>query len=304
MNNSSETKKFAVIFTLAILLCFGVVALAVYALFFKNDTANSVDVRQVDTTFLAKSDDSLDSVGVGAESVQNSISDNSAWQQEIHEVVVPDEGDVSVDDLSADTDSGEHAPESEIDFYGSSERGVSINHNEPQPIAPYMPDYSADEVQLESVSNPSFEKLGQKVSNAYNCGEIELPSGIGLALFAFSAEYNPAVICLGESVAKKCRLSKVEILSESSLVGNILVGDLLDGQCGVGTYSDPESAILCSVEKMMNANSEEQLSLSAWQKVFKSEPGKTFASLYINNQSAFSDPSVAEKFDCKTYSLN
>ncbi len=152
----------------------------------------------------------------------------------------------------------------------------------------------------EPISFPSMKK--QRYSD---CGDIAMPTGFGIAFFSLSAKNYPEVICLGEAIASSgCGGSSATILSEDVEIGTIYVAKRSDDKvCSVGAPISDTLATFCSVEKLMDIGTEQDLTMSQWRDVFDEDPGGSVATLYFRNSSALSDSDAFEEYDCKVYEI-
>lgn len=167
-----------------------------------------------------------------------------------------------------------------------------------EPVAPV---YVAPSSTPEDNSEPQYEKLDDV--SWKDCGSLKVPSGFGLAMFALTAPTEPAVICLGETIANSCGSSYANVSLDAYSSFKLFVNERPDGVCGVGINVSAKLISLCSVEKVLDLGSGTDKTFKEWQSDFKLDPGSSFATMYFNNTSVFTDPSAVIKYDCRIYEI-
>lgn len=189
---------------------------------------------------------------------------------------------------------------------------LDLGFNQPATEAPVVldeisvPPTQINEIIKNPVSNTPQSKPATYASIANlrfkDCGEIDVPSGFRLALFAMTAGNDPAVECLGKAVAQTgCGEYIAEVSAEGNRF-NLYVGSRPDDKvCSVGVSLGTESVVLCSVTQLMNIGSDENKTFTQWQAEFKEEPGQLFASMYFDNVAVFENPDALTEYDCKLY---
>lgn len=296
MDRFNDTKKFVLLFATAILLCLVVVFLAIRLLFSYDVTdEHDLNTENYDQAgYLVTNDDVLENSLEGYNNQDITKPNDSIWQQEINQYPNSEDDSFEIYSFPEQVDESQFGgvyqkQNTEVSAQGLTETSLPV---ETTPYKTSSPDQTALSV------NETLE-----VKKWKDCGEIELPTGFGLVTFAYTASKNQAVICVGESVANKCKSTKMNLMSGEDAVSTIILTELSGGECGVGISVQSDQATLCDLEKIMNHNSQERKSLSQWQKVFKAEPGPTFASMYVNNQSAFYSAGASEQFGCNIYNI-
>lgn len=143
-----------------------------------------------------------------------------------------------------------------------------------------------------------YDKLSE--SSFSNCGKINAPNTEeGLEELLLSIAKNPEAICLGKAIAKNCEGARVAV-SNSFYSGYIYVAERNDGVCGIGSTFDRNMVSLCSVEDLMNLNTNQQNNFSYWQNLFDDDPGQTFADAY---EGSLNYSESGKAVDCQLYRL-
>lgn len=291
MDLNSETKKVLIMGVAGLILCILIFVSVVSQLLNKDNQsdserdelasgqANYKEEISTSTTYLTKEDLEFD----------------TSWQQPVDEFVYEETEIYSFDNVESDNVPNSENTQVENEqispdlssSVSNTEVSTSISPPEIVPLSVVVP-------------NTTYPSLGKVKFD--ECGTLVVPSGPTLALFAFTAGKDPTVVCLGEAVAKRCNDSKTEIQKDGLLAGFVYVIERPDKVCSVGLSTESSEVVsLCSIEKIMNSNVEKKKNFTEWQKVFKAEPGTTFASMYFDNSSKLSDPALASQFDCQTF---
>jgi hypothetical protein len=145
-----------------------------------------------------------------------------------------------------------------------------------------------------SIKNVSFR----------DCGQLIVPTGFGLAMFSLTLGSDTVIECLGEAVASaSCSAYEAEVMMDNSVTSLYVVSRPDDEVCSVGIPANANLLSLCSVESLMDVGFSEDKTFRQWQRDFKNNPGKSFASLYFENSTAFQSSNNLSVYDCKLYEM-
>jgi hypothetical protein len=255
-------------------------------------SASSADTQQEITNLEVNStDDSAEDIPAEVLALQEEMQQRPGRRTE--KVLTSDSPGFSVDDL-AHLDLGFNQPEKN---QASTEVEVEtvIVLEASEPVSPKMPQTKeSTKEEYPSMQNVSFKK----------CGEITVPTGLGLAMFSVTLQNNPVVECLGEAVASfNCSAHEAQISMDGSQTALYVMGRSDDGACSVGVPTSGSTVSMCSVESLMNVGFAENKTFAQWRQEFNEDPGKSFSSLYFENSAAFQNGNSLSQYDCKLYEI-
>ena len=195
-----------------------------------------------------------------------------------------------------------------VDDLSHLDLGFDTNENEQQtdtpaePVEVFVPLPPATLPPPPAQTSP-VERLS--LSGYEACGSLEIPTGIMAPLALFTAQNDPAIICLGEAVASaSCTNSEIVLTSDSTPVGSVYVAKRTgDNACSVGVRLTPSMVTFCSIASIMNHTDGKDKTMRQWRSAFRDDPGQVFANLYIQNSDAFTNPNAMDDYDCVDYQL-